>query len=682
MQKIIVLIVLIFLAEVSQSQSVANLDDLKTGRLKKYANQALQVGDKYSAYLFYKTYYNRKEKENPELAYKIARLAHDVRDYKPAFNFYKKALNGDSLTYADALFYMAQIKKVWGNYTEAAKDFESILNAKDKSLYQEIMPFVNNELLGCKNAQNFLDNPLSVEINHLGNNLNSVHIDYAPIQIGRDTLLFSSLKTNKEIFVHKDSLNTSLKRNIYFSKFTCDDCPGEVEIYDSVLVSSEYHTGNASMSFDKQRLYFTRCKVDDSGKMHCNIVVSKKVRGKWTNPVVLPENINVDGANTSFPHIFEDDEGNEYLLFASNKDGGIGGMDIWYCAYDKVADVYGNAVNPGMNVNSIKDEICPFYSVNDEALYFSSNGHPGMGGFDVFISFFDNKVFSESLNIGYPISSGYDDLHYYSDNKGIQGYFSSNRKKSLDYTHKHCCDDIYAFKMTPKALYVTGKVYKLDDNANKITREYIEENLLKRAKVALYRRSLKTGLAERIKTDTTDAEGNYKFEVERDRDYQLEVYVFTSGYFNKRRSFTTKGLAHNDSLIQIQPIGINVIPREPIVVDNIYYDYGKSDLNDEAKKSIDNVLLDYLLDNPNIIVEISSHTDAVSGAEFNLNLSQQRAIKVVEYLVSKGVKRSRLRAKGYGESMPVAPNTKPDGSDNPEGRKRNRRTEFKVLEVL
>ncbi|MBO7480787.1 MAG: OmpA family protein, partial [Bacteroidales bacterium] len=175
---------------------------------------------------------------------------------------------------------------------------------------------------------------------------------------------------------------------------------------------------------------------------------------------------------------------------------------------------------------------------------------------------------------------------------------------------------------------------------------------------------------------TETANGMYFFSLERDFDYYISVKDFNNK--EKKLAFTTNGIIHSDTL-HLDPIIINTLSTRSFVVENIYYDFAKYNLREESKTVIDTTILKILNAYPRIIVEISSHTDSVGTDQSNMTLSQNRAQSVVNYLIQKGISKDRLVAKGYGESKPIAPNSNPDGSDNPEGRQKNRRTEFRVI---
>ncbi len=259
--------------------------------------------------------------------------------------------------------------------------------------------------------------------------------------------------------------------------------------------------------------------------------------------------------------------------------------------------------------------------------------------------------------------------------------------------HETCCDDIFEYRWADYIhISLIGKVYAIKDSSlyeqlekQIVDKYFIEEldaetekvNPLPNKKIDLYVVSDNDRVF--IKSTTTNEVGEFYFNLEPKKNYK--VVIDNYGYFNKELSISTQHITQSDTL-RADAIYINVVPLEPIVIKNIYYEYAKWNLTDSSKFILDNTVYKIMMENPRIIVEISSHTDNISSDEYNVKLSQKRAESVVKYLISKGINKERLVAKGYGESKPIAPNTNTDGSDNPEGRQKNRRTEFRIIGSL
>jgi outer membrane protein OmpA-like peptidoglycan-associated protein len=311
------------------------------------------------------------------------------------------------------------------------------------------------------------------------------------------------------------------------------------------------------------------------------------------------------------------------------------------------------------------------YVAEDGKLYFASDGHPGFGSLDLFVV---NRTGGKTTieNLGEPVNSSADDFGIFLF-RPDRGFFTSNREGGKG------DDDIYTFVNEDPNLkvvnyYLAGITYTPDKDGNL--------QILPNTKVSLVDQE-----GSILQDYVTGNDGKFLFRVYENEDYNLIGEA--EGYLTKRQPWSSKGksvdpatlkeLVTNitfDTVVVLDKIEINKI----FVLENIYYDFNKYDINPAAARELDK-LAQILIDNPEIKIELSSHTDSVDTEEYNMWLSQKRAESAVNYLVRKGISPDRMIAKGYGESRPIARNTNPDGTDNPEGRAKNRRTEFKILEV-
>jgi outer membrane protein OmpA-like peptidoglycan-associated protein len=315
-----------------------------------------------------------------------------------------------------------------------------------------------------------------------------------------------------------------------------------------------------------------------------------------------------------------------------------------------------NVVNMGTTVNTMYDEQAPSYHAASNTFVFSSNGRVGMGGFDFYYSKGTLSSLGEPKNFGYPVNSVKDDLYFTS--RGSATNILENVLMSSD-RDDACCLELFSLNKTKALKQISGTVIACDSKMP-----------LAGVKVQIVDAGNKT-IAEK----TTDASGKYSFTI---AEFEaLKATASNKGYFANSINFT--GPSDTEEEFFSNPeLCLNLIPGEAIRVENVFYDFNKATLQEASFESLDK-LVQVLNDNPTIIIELGAHTDSKGTDEYNQKLSQARAKSVVEYLVSKGISRSRLLAKGYGESVPAAENTNADGTDNPEGRQLNRRTEFKVL---
>src|SRR5690606_3048871 len=311
------------------------------------------------------------------------------------------------------------------------------------------------------------------------------------------------------------------------------------------------------------------------------------------------------------------------------------------------------------------------YVADDGRLYFASDGHPGYGGLDLFVY---KRVNGNTVieNLGQPMNSPADDFGIFLF-RPDRGFFTSNREGGKG------DDDIYTFVNEDPDLkvvnyYLQGITYTPGENGNL--------QILPNTKVSLYDEK-----GELMQDYITGNDGKFLFRVYENESYSLVGE--SDGYLVSRQSYSTRGKSVDpktltnlitnitlDTTVVLEKIELNKI----FALENIYYEFNKWDIRPDAARELDK-LVQLLTDNPEIKIELASHTDSIDDREYNLRLSQRRAESAVQYIVQRGISPDRLIAKGYGEARPIARNTTPDGTDNPEGRQKNRRTEFKILEV-
>ena len=525
------------------------------------------------------------------------------------------------------------------------------------------------EIVFCDSVQKIVNTEKKIIITHLDSTINKVNTEGAPISLDENTLVFTSLRTDKKEYVIEDDTAQSIKRKLYVAKRENNEWKFGGE-YGSNLNEATYNSGNSCFSPDGKRIYFTRCKLNFKEEMICAIYVSEKNGDDWSEPVKLPKNINNPKFTSTMPTVTTDPaKGNDVIYFVSNNKEGRGGLDIWYTVYDKKNKVYKTPKNAGNKINTAQNEITPFFDNETRVLYYSSDGLGGLGGYDVFKAIGDGKKWMSGENVGQPINTGADDIFYTISPNREEGFFVSNRKGGNSLKNSTCCDDIYTYKHSEYIrINLVGNVGEMID----------PDVAIPQATVEVYIVDKKTKEKYLVKKLESDKLGNYKTTVEAGQDYFL--IIKKNDFLGTTADVTTKGITTS------QDITKNVLlakkPKEPIRIPNIQYEFDKSNILEGSKIAIDTTVFSLMEANPELIVEIMSHTDSKGSDKYNEKLSQQRAESVVAYLISKGIKPERLKAKGYGESKPVAPNENADGSDNPEGRAQNRRTDFKIIGVL
>lgn len=668
MKDIKLIVCFVFLALLVKSQGDSSLvKDVKGKTLKRMGKSALKQNDPGTAIVFFEAYI-KEFRSDAEAKALLGASYMEIRDYERAQAMFLNAYNTNKLKAPEALYYHALMMKSNGQYDSARINFQRF-KKEYKGEQKKLKKLASREIVFCDSVAKIMGSESKIIIEHLDASINKVNTEGAPFNIDDDTFVFTSLRTDKQEYITEDDTARSIKRKIYVAKRVANKWKFAGE-YGSNLNDAAYNTGNATFSPDRKRIYFTRCKLNLKEKMICAIYVSEKKGNSWTEPVKLPKHINNPKYTSTMPAVTTDPaKGNDVIYFVSNRKEGKGGLDIWYTVYDKKQKTYRIPKNAGSKINTSQNEITPFFDNETRTLYYSSDGLGGLGGFDVFKAKGDGKKWTGSENIGRPINSGSDEIFYtISTNRG-EGFFVSNRKGGNALKNATCCDDIYFYKHSEYIrLFVSGTIREATD----------KRAIIPDATIELFITDKKTKEKFLIKTINSDKAGNYKIAIEAGQDYVLVVKK--NDFLGTSEELTTSGITHSKEIKK--DLQLAKKPKESIRLPNILSEFNKSSIAESSKTAIDTTILRLMQLNPELIIEIQSHTDNLGSDQYNLKLSQKRAESVVNYLISKGINPKRLIAKGYGESMPIAPNENPDGSDNPNGRSMNRRTDFKIIGTL
>jgi outer membrane protein OmpA-like peptidoglycan-associated protein len=409
----------------------------------------------------------------------------------------------------------------------------------------------------------------------------------------------------------------------------------------------QYNEGSQSISQNGKVLFFTGCNRPD-GLGRCDIYIATKKGDDWSKPFDIAPPINTSGWESQ-PSLSAD---GRTLYFVSNRKGGYGGYDIWKSTLTEKG--WTEPENLGPNINTAFDEQSPFIHPDDSTLYFCSNGWPGLGGMDLFVSHLgqDGK-WQKPTNLGYPIYSNGDENGLTLTANGTYAFFASNKLNGLGGF------DIYTFELPPalrphQVTYVKGIVL------DAVTKQPLESAV---EIVDLVKNNP-------VYEDYSSAEqGDFLATITTGKDYGLNIakdgYLFYSGNFSLVGHETKNPF---NITVYLQPIEVG----NKVILKNIFFATNKFDLKDESRAELQK-LIDFLNLNATVKIEISGHTDNVGSDQANSVLSENRAKSVYQYLVANGIKAERLTFKGYGETQPIAPN------DNDAGRSQNRRTEFKII---
>ncbi|MCC6690467.1 MAG: OmpA family protein [Bacteroidia bacterium] len=507
---------------------------------------------------------------------------------------------------------------------------------------------VNHQIEMCNNAKTMVATPVTIKIDNLGPNVNSPYPDYSAVVSADESSLFFTSRRPGTTGGGIDPADGKYYEDIYFC--TKKDSAWTPSENIGFPINSFTNDATIGVSVDGQRLLIYR---DDNGDG--NIYTSQLKGGSWTTPAKMSENINTQLWEPS-ASISAD---GTRLYFASNREGGFGGRDI-YMSKQLPNGQWSKAVNLGPTINTKYDEDAPFIHPDGVTLFFSSMGHKSMGGFDIFFCTINNETdkVTSSVNIGYPVNSTDDDVFYTPTADNKRAYYSSF--KAGGYGEK----DIYMItfpeqKETPLTVY-RGKIKSIDGTPVKNVEITVIDNETGQL-VGTYFPNSKTG--------------NYLFILSPGKNYnisyQAEGYLLQSENMDVPKDSTYNLI---NTYIELKPVTVG----QRVVLKNIFFDYNKSTLRPISRIELDK-FYKMLNEKPLLVIEISGHTDSKGNDKFNLKLSQSRAQAVVDYLVKKGIDKKRMVAIGYGETIPIAKNTKPDGKEDPVGMQLNRRVEYHVL---
>jgi OOP family OmpA-OmpF porin len=593
---------------------------------------------------------NGKIKDYESVVYRLGESYRQYNDFGNAEKYYEQAVSfNNNALFPLARFWYGVCLRANGKYTEAIDQLKMFKQQYTKA--DDISNRATLEISCCEFAISEAGSVPGFTIVKLGGDLNGGGANYAPATVGKSMLLYTSSRPDSAMM---DAAKKVRKTNPYINNLFMATGSGtsfsnskEVSIPELRGVDQ----GVATVSPDGNTIYLTRWTTQNNIKLAA-VYTSTKMGDKWSDPKSMGQNVNVDGYSSMQPFVTED---GKYLFFASNRPGGMGKNDLWYCALEK--GVPSPAKNLGTVINTRDEEQAPFYDARKKALIFSTDGRVGLGGLDFFSSEGDIGNWSAPKNLGAPFNSPKDDIYYTTVDKQhpmARGYISSDRESV-------CCLELFSIKKINKTL--NGLILDCDNNLP-----------LTGAKVTL----LDTIQQRVLQQITLDETGHYSFDVEVKKHYK--IMAEKENYFSKAIYVETDGLLKVDSMVSPTICLKHFEIGKPIILKDIYYDFDKATLRSQSLIVLDTVVA-IMLDNPNIIIEMSAHTDSKGKDAYNIKLSQKRAQACVDYLISKGISTSRMIAKGYGKTRPIAPNTLPDGKDNPEGRQLNRRTEFKVLRV-
>jgi outer membrane protein OmpA-like peptidoglycan-associated protein/tetratricopeptide (TPR) repeat protein len=547
---------------------------------------------------------------------------------------YKKAFAINPNFAPDRYYYFAESQLKTGDYQEALQNYQlykdKVHPASDK------LALADKYIADCVFALKAIKNPVNFKPENLGPGVNTKEEEYfATLTADESTLIFTRQINRNEDFYRSFKTDTGYTTAKYLS---------------TNINTPNYNEGAQCISPDGQYLFFTGCNRPD-GFGRCDIYISQKEGSNWSKPLNLGFPINTKGWESQ-PSLSAD---GHTLYFVSDRRGGLGSYDIWKSILQPDGK-WGVPENLGPNINTPYDEQSPFIHPDNKTLYFSSNGWPGMGNKDIFISRLDTAGnWGKPTNLGYPINTYGEENGLTINASGTKAFFSSNNFNGYGGF------DIYSFdlpqNLRPEAVnYVKGIVYDAETK--------------QKLSAAIEIIDLKT--SESIHSSMSDViDGTFLATLPSNKEYSINVardgYLFYSENFSIKKNTVGKPIFLE---VPLQKIAVG----KKVVLKNIFFDTNKFDLKPESKTELEK-MIEFLSENPKVSIELSGYTDNIGDDAYNLELSKNRAKAVFNYLVTNKISPNRLSYKGYGKTNPMATNNTEDGRAN------NRRTEFLITKV-
>lgn len=590
------------------------------------------------------------------------KIYYATKNYALSEATFEKVLKIDENYDNDIYFSLAEAEKNQDKFEEAALHYERFLSKATKN--QIRLNAARKGLENCRFIAHAIKNPVPFDPKPMAETINSpMFNEYLPcLSADGEIFIFTRRIRNDEDFFMAKKENGKWLPAKPIDK-----------------VNTDMNEGAQTISADGKFMVFTGCnRVKGIGS--CDLYYSELGENGWSEPQNMGTPIN-SSAWESQPSLSAD---GQMVYFASSRTGGLGGQDIWYSKKEK--GKWSEPINAGAMINTANDEAGPFLHQDNQTLYFMSNGHGGMGGFDLFISRKETSgEWSKPENLGYPINSQRDEGSLFVSLDGKKGFFASDRKhqgskkksvfdektNGMDYS-QITETDIYEFELyeaaRPKPVtYVKGKIYDVNTFQNL------------RAKVEI----IDINNNQPISSTVSDWKGEFLLCLPSGKNYAFTVnrakYAFYSNNFDLINSNTLdKPYSLDIPLIPLEEKPNATNPPEKtkriVILKNIFFETASAKLLAASTTELDR-LKTMLQDNPTLIIQINGHTDNEGSSSYNLTLSNNRALAVYEYLIKQGIAANRLKYKGFGETAPIATN------ETPEGRQENRRTEFEILSL-
>ncbi|MDP4267106.1 MAG: hypothetical protein Q8880_06700 [Bacteroidota bacterium] len=590
-------------------------------------DEAYNDGDYYSASIYYKKAL-QQDSTKLNIAYKYAESCRMFLDYKEAEKYYQFITDNDTKKeYPQSLFWLAMMSKNNAKYSNALEYFRSYFeqHQKDDNYYTKKS---KNEITACEFALKAIKDTVPIVITHMGNNINTPYSEMAAVQLGDSILQFSSIRMEGNTFEKDENVfipNLHLSK-IYESVRGNNEWQKATKLEDE-FNNTKYHAANGTLTSDGKKFFFNLCTIDPKKSM-CDIYYTLKKENKWATPIRLSDIVNLKGYTNSQPNLVPLGDGREILYFTSDRPGGVGNLDIWYSVISETGSC-SDPINLGPNINTIDDEISPFYDIKNKTLYFSSSGHNGFGGFDIFKSQGQLNKWTEAVNLGYPLNTSYNDMYYtINNNDPNSGYITSNRTGSYFIKGETCCNDIYSYKwIIPQVAKKEEPEKKFQENVKEIAQNKPQETTKIKEKTEIIAKSTPKDIQSLRKTikeflpltlyfhnDEPDPKTRA---VKTNLNYKqtLENYINLK---NKYKEEYSSGLNNKEKIKAQQDI------------EDFFDDYVINGMN--KLESFTSLLLQDLQSGNSITLTIKGFCSPLTTNDYNINLAKRRISSIENYL--------------------------------------------------
>lgn len=633
------------------------------------------IGDRYmegGEFALAADYFQRALRKKPGDMYAQYRLGdayQSMMDYARAEFAYQRVVQSRAKGFPLAGYQWALMLKINGKYDLAKREFQNFLNTfrpskPDEQIFAEQ---ARVELSGCDLAIKELTMTIpDYQMQVLPAPVNALQSDYSPAIYENDTNICLTSNRPESRGSQKDPILGQSFSDFYFFTKVGADWQRSYPSISFDKINSKLAEGAGVFTADKLKFYYTSCANEDN----CQIYMTQLVNSKWTDPVPLNNNVNLQGYGAKQPSISPK---GDTLFFVSNRPGGLGANDIYY-SVNRGNDNWDIAVNLGEPVNTPFNDMSPCYYGPEHMLFFASNGREGFGGLDIFVA--TGRDFDKSVNIGLPFNSNRDDFYFIQGKK--YGYLSSNRENGIG------SDDIYTFQPFAVAPTLTQAILMKDSvgRAKPVTAVAKESDTSKEVEGVVLNRDKKPepgaeveltdekGAA--IKKTKTDKDGKFAFRnLPDNRDYNVGKAKKNKKKKSDKTNATKPAGEEQLAVSDVKKTRKNK-PATRFLYENIYFDFDSDRLRPEAAKVLDEIIA-YSKDNSDIQIEMNAYTDNIGNPDYNKKLAARRAATARQYLESNGIEATKFTERAKGATSFLGNNR------NPLGRQLNRRVEFYVL---